>query len=158
MEHIIVGVDAGKTTAIACLSLDGRLLYAGHRTFAGMDWIIKSIAAVGTPSIIASDRRNPNHVLRKINAAFSARIYRPDRDIPVVEKRELARHTSIKDQHERDAYAAALKAYNSYSNKLKQAGHIAKGMGKEDIDVVRAKVIDRYSISEAISGKEANRG
>lgn len=157
MEHIIVGVDPGKTSAIACLSLDGKLISSVHMTSGGMPWILESIMAVGTPSIIATDRKIPGYTVRKINAAFNARLFSPPSDISIAEKKELARKAGIKDAHERDAYAAAVKAYRIHANKLNQAEHISRDRNVADIDRIKAKIIRKYSISEAISGKSANR-
>ncbi|HUC38559.1 MAG TPA: DUF460 domain-containing protein [Candidatus Acidoferrum sp.] len=157
MAHIIVGVDPGKTSAIACLSLDGKLLHHSHMVNAGLSWMLENIRMVGTPSIIATDRRVVGQAIKKINAAFNARIYHPERDIPVSEKRELGRSVRIKDPHERDAYSAAFKAYHMYANKLNQAEHISREKSVDDTDRIKAKIIDRYSISEAISGSKANR-
>lgn len=157
MAHIIVGIDSGKTSAIACLSLDGRLIHSSHASLGGTVWMLDSIRKVGVPSIIATDRKNPGETVRKVNAAFHSRLFVPDRDIPIIEKRELARRSGIRNPHERDAYAAAVKAYNSHANKLNQAERISRGNKVADIDRIKARIINRYSISEAISGKEANR-
>ncbi len=157
MSHIIVGIDSGKTSAIACLSLDGRLMYMDHKTFAGIDWIVENIRKIGTPSVIATDKRNPNHVIRKVNAAFNSRLFCPSSDISLEDKRMLARSIGIKDRHERDAYSAAIKAYHIYANKLKQAEHILRERRIDDFDSIKAKIIDRYSMNEAMTGKEANR-
>ena len=152
-----MGVDPGKTSAIACLDLEGRLILSAHQTSAGVRWMLDRIVEVGTPSIIATDRKAPGETIKKINASFSSRLFMPSRDIPAIEKRKLARRTGIKNPHERDAYAAAVKAYRSYANKLNQAGHISREKGEPDSDTIKAKIIQRYSISEAIQGKEANR-
>ncbi len=157
MAHLIVGIDPGKTAAIACLSLEGRLIRSAHMTAGGVPWILESIRAVGTPSIIATDRKMPGDTVRKINAAFNARLYTPQNDISIMEKRAFARRAGIKDAHERDAYAAAMKAYHAHANKLNQAGHISRDRQVENVDRIKAKIIQRYSISEAILGKKANR-
>lgn len=157
MKHIIVGVDPGKTSAIACLSLDGSLIMSAHAVSAGMPWVLDRIMETGTPSIIATDRKVPGEAVRKINAAFSSRLFIPSKDISTMEKRDLARRVGIKNPHERDAYAAAVKAYRSYANKLNQAEHITRDSGTADSDSIKAKIIQKYSISEAMLGRKANR-
>ncbi len=152
-----MGIDSGKTSAVVCLTLDGRLILSTHRSSAGMPWIIESIREVGIPSIIASDKKNGTALAKKLNALFNSRLYLPERDISVEEKREIARRSGIKDPHERDACSAAIKAYNTYANKLNQAEHISRLRMVDDIDRIKAKIIDRQSISEAISGRGANR-
>ncbi len=155
--YIIAGIDPGKTSAIACVDLKGNMVFRSHRMFAGMDWFIATLSQVGTPVIIASDKPNASMIVRKINAAFNSRLYCPARELRIDEKRIEARSLGIKDPHERDAYVAAISAYRTYSNKLKQAEHIAAGKGLDNIDEIKARVVARHSISEAIGNIKANR-
>jgi predicted RNase H-like nuclease (RuvC/YqgF family) len=159
MAHMIVGVDPGKTSAIACIGLDGKLIGTAHKSQAGAGWIIESISELGTPSIVAVDKKTPSKIAERVNAAFHSRMFIPDKDISTAEKRPAAAAAGIKNQHERDAYAAAIKAYNAYANKLKQAERISKEMkvSESSIDAIKAKVLDRYSVKEAIEGRKANR-
>jgi hypothetical protein len=154
--HLIVGIDTGKTMAYACLGLDGRIVGIGHKASCGTDWIVDQINSIGTPSIIACDKE-PNETIRKIGAAFNARIFYPNRQLSSLDKRLIAKPLGITNPHERDACAAAVKAYNTHINKLKQAEHIAKAKSIKDADLIMAKVMERYSIEEAIAGKKANR-
>lgn len=157
MKHIIAGIDTGKTSAIACLDLGGRLVLSQHKTFAGVEWLVSAIGEAGVPTIIACDKE-PNDVARKVCAAFNAKLYYPARDMGVEEKKGIAIGLGISNPHERDACAAAMKAYNSYANKLKQAERLARSMNVGDVDAIKAKVIGEHSISEAINGRKANRG
>ena len=141
--HIIVGVDTGKTVAVSCLDLDGNLVYSAHMKSGGESWIISSIRGIGIPSIIASDKKTRGEMVRRINSAFNAVVFMPKDNIMLGEKRQLARTKSIKDAHERDAYVAAIKAYNYYANKLKQAKHKAKEKYAINVDEIMAKVIKK---------------
>jgi hypothetical protein len=155
--YIIVGIDPGKTSAVAAVDLNGKLIRSAHKTFAGADWLISEIRSVGIPVIIAGDNPEASPMVRRINASFNAKLFTPSRELPVEEKRGIAKGSYIKDPHERDAYAAAVKAYRNYTNKFKQAEHIARGISFENVDMVKAKVVGRYSISEAIENRKANR-
>ncbi|MCL5423617.1 MAG: DUF460 domain-containing protein [Candidatus Marsarchaeota archaeon] len=157
MTHIIVGIDPGKRSAIACVDLDGNVLYLDSKAHAGINWFVKSINSVGTPSIIATDRRRISDTIRHINSIFNARIYAPNTDMTIEEKRMLSIKISAKNQHEIDAYAACIKAYNHYINKLNQAEHQMRIYGLENIDEVKAKILNKYSINEAIYNKKSNR-
>jgi predicted RNase H-like nuclease (RuvC/YqgF family) len=154
--HTIVGIDTGKTMAFVCLDLQGVLVKADHAVSSGTEWVIDAIGKVGIPSIIACDR-TPNYVVRKIAASFNARIFYPKGEMSINEKMESAKPFGITNPHERDACAAAVKAYRQHSNKLKQAEHIARVNKVKEIDKIKAKVIERYSIDEAITGRKANR-
>ena len=73
-------------------------------------------------------------LVRKINAAFNARLYTPEYEFSIKEKRNFRKQQRIKDIHERDAYFAAMKAYHAFANKLKQAERIAAENGIADVD------------------------
>ncbi len=155
--HMIVGIDPGKTIAIACISLDGRLLECTHKRSADVGWVVSTIEKLGTPSIIATDKKRIGEEIRRINAIFNSRIFTPEKDLTIDEKRLMTRGMNFYNQHELDAYAAALKAYNSYSNKLKQAEHKSRASSHDNIDTIKAKVISKYSINEAMTNKKSNR-
>ncbi len=154
MRHLIVGIDPGKTTAIACLDLDGKLIMSVSREFSGIEWVISQISSVGVPSIIAIDKSNVNELVRRVNAAFNSRLFVPNEDIKGSRKRYLIKDKKLKNQHECDAYAAAIEAYNAFANKLKQVESKAKG---KDADEIKDRVINRCSMHEAILGIQANR-
>ncbi len=157
MTHIIVGIDPGKRSAIACVDLDGNMLYLDSSINAGISWFAKAINSVGTPSIIATDKKRISDTVKRINAIFNAKIYAPTADMSVEEKRMLSIKIGVKNQHEMDAYAACIKAYNHYINKLNQAEHQMRIYGLENIDEVKAKILNKYSINEAIYNKKSNR-
>ncbi len=156
MRHLIVGIDTGKTLAFACLDLDGRLVFSDHIASQGVEWLISELGKRGIPSVISCDRE-PNDIVRKVASAFNAKIYHPKNELTIDQKMEIAKPLGIRNPHERDACAAAVKAYNSYANKLKQAEHAARTSGVENVDVIKAKVIERFSIDEAITNRKANR-
>jgi predicted RNase H-like nuclease (RuvC/YqgF family) len=155
MIHIIVGVDPGKTTGVACLDLNGKLLLATHQLFAGDEWIIHTVSKVGIPVIVASDKPTRSIIIDKVNAAFNAHAFYPSKVIRVYEKRAMGEATKISNIHERDAYSAAQKAYNMYENKFRQIDREIRDSA--EADKVKAKVVMRYSINEVLSNKVANR-
>jgi len=153
--YLIVGIDPGKTCGIACLNLDGSLIFKDHKRFGGTDWIISTLNGIGTPVIVASDKPQASDMVKKINTAFNATLFTPDREYKIGEKRMTGKNLGIKDPHERDAYTAAINAYRNYANKFKQIEHIAPK--NTDIDEIKAKVVGKYSIREAIENRKANR-
>ncbi len=154
---LIVGIDAGKTCGIACVDFNGSLVTSMHLRFAGLEGIIAHIREIGTPVIVAGDKPVPSLLVRKINAAFNARIFTPEREFSMSEKRITADRAPIRDIHERDAYFAAIKAYNAFANKLNHVARIAALSGIENVDEIKAKVIRKHSVSEAMAGIEVRR-
>ncbi len=154
---ILVGIDTGKTVGVVCVDLNGRLLAHFHERFAGTESIISEIRAIGTPVVVAADKPVPGDLIKKVNAAFNARLYAPEYEFSAKDKRAVSKNGTIRDIHERDAYFAAMHAYHAFANKLKQAERIAAMSGIPNVDEIKAKVLRKYSISEAITGKKANR-
>jgi len=154
MQHIIVGIDGGKTAAVACLDLNGNKLATFTGRSVGIKWFIDKIREQGVPVLIASDKEKPDYIAYKLSAMFGAALFTPKSDISTERKRTIAGGTE--NLHERDALAAAKTAYNAYANKLKQADRLAHKQGA-NADMVKALVIRHYSIDEAITGKKSGR-
>lgn len=70
--------------------------------------------------VLASDRFPLPRTIKKIAAAFECKIYSPREALAKKEKEELTKDYHNLNSHERDALAAALKAYNFFSHKLRQ--------------------------------------
>ncbi len=154
MKYLIVGVDPGKTAAVACMDLHGNVVQVSSKRFAQRTWFIDILKAAGSPVVIASDKKRPNRLVTDLAAIFDAALFSPASDVVVSRKKEIMRsHPSLSNLHERDALSAALTAYHHYANKLKQAEKNAEGRKYDDVDKVMAMVIKRYSMDEAISGK-----
>lgn len=158
-RHLVVGLDVGKNSAIACLDLHGNTVLLMHGTSMGFDGMVEVIRNAGVPSVIAGDKKHTNALVRRINAAFNSRLFEPQADITLEEKRNAVKGTGIKNEHERDAYAAAFKAYNYYVSKLRHVERVAskRSFHEREADMVMSKVISRYSVSEALEGRKANR-
>ncbi len=155
MRYVIAGIDTGKTAAVACVDLDGILVSANSGRFAGMQWFVDSLRSAGSPVIVASDKREPDKTVEKLASIFDAVLFTPESDISLERKRELAAG-SVANPHERDALSAALTAYNAYAAKLRHAAKIA-GASDAPADRVKAMVIRKYSVHEAISGGRVGR-
>ncbi len=156
--HLIVGIDTGKTAAVVCLDLNGSVVHASHAAGEGINWIVSTIRSAGVPDVIATDKPDTgSEIIRKVNAAFNSTLYYPRKNILLREKKIIAKARSIKNPHERDAYVAALKAYNAYSNKLHQVERLGRQRNVDDIDALKSKVIHRYSIDEAVTNRKAHR-
>ena len=154
--YLIIGVDPGKTIGIACLDLRGRLVYSGHHPNETLEAVIGKIKGVGTPIVVAGDKTQPSDLVRKVNSSFGARLFSPKREFSIDLKRKLGRSANLANQHECDAYAAALSAYNHYSNKFNQIDHIG-GREEAEIEKIKRQVVTKHSIYEASTGREANR-
>jgi len=80
--------------------------------------VVRLISEVGMPVLIASDTTPPSHFVQKLAARFNVRVHSPKESMARLEKRQIG--ANIDDVHMRDAYAAAVKAYRKYQNRLRQ--------------------------------------
>lgn len=147
--YIIVGLDPGTTTGIAALSLKGELIdLTSARALSSSD-VVEWIAARGRPLIIATDVFPTPGAVEKVKRAFNAVLFSPGADVPAEEKIALAREFGYKNDHERDALAAASSAFKKYRNKFQL---VEKKVPPEvDPDEVKALVVKGYSIENAVA-------
>lgn len=80
--------------------------------------VIFEINQHGRLVLLACDRYPVPKTVQKIGATFKCKIFCPEK-LRVMEKKDLVRGYKTRNNHEKDALAAALKAYNAYSSKLR---------------------------------------
>jgi predicted RNase H-like nuclease (RuvC/YqgF family) len=118
-EPVIVGLDPGTTTAIAVLDTDGRLLSLKSKKNMTHGDVSNHISGLGRPVLVAGDRRPAPSAVERLAATFSARLIVPEDNLSRREKNRLARDflkenfEGRMNQHERDALASAVYAYNN---------------------------------------------
>jgi uncharacterized protein len=147
--YIIVGLDPGTTTGIAVLNLSGELVdLTSSRGLSSSD-VIEWIAARGRSLLVATDVFPTPGGVEKVKRAFNAVLYSPGGDIPAEEKIALGKEFGYKNDHERDALAAAISAFKKYKNKFLLVEK--KSPPEIDPDEVKALVVRGYSIENAIA-------
>ncbi|WP_418281366.1 DUF460 domain-containing protein [Halorubrum sp. DTA98] len=119
-DRVIVGIDPGTTTAAAVVGLDGTVhaLYSSRTgdTAAVTEWIVEQ----GRPIIVAADVEPMPETVEKFRRSFDAAGWRPTTDLPVDEKLHRTRNASYDNDHERDALAAALYAYDDHADQFER--------------------------------------
>ncbi len=147
--HVIVGVDPGTTTAVAVLDLNGNVIGVRSKKGWNSSEVIEYITSLGKPVVIATDKSNPPEFVLKLKASFKAVLHTPKFDMSVEKKRNLTSKFSFLNDHERDAIAAAMDAYNSYKNKLRNVEkRIPVGM---DVDAVKAEIIRGTPLKDIVA-------
>jgi predicted RNase H-like nuclease (RuvC/YqgF family) len=146
--YIIVGLDPGTTTGIAALNLQGELLdLISARAISPSD-AIEWIAARGRPLLVATDVFPPPGAVEKLKRSFNATLFSPGSDLSAEEKIALAKEFGYRNDHERDALAAAASAFKKYKNKFLLVEK--KTPPQMDPDEVKALVVRGYSIENAL--------
>jgi predicted RNase H-like nuclease (RuvC/YqgF family) len=119
-DHVIVGVDPGTTTAVAVLDLDGTVLDRVSTRTADMAAVIEWIIERGRPLMIAADVTPMPETVEKIRRSFDAAGWTPTTDLPIDGKQHRTREEGYENDHERDALAAALYAFDDHEDQFER--------------------------------------
>lgn len=152
-QYLIVGVDPGTTKGVSVLSLDGTLLDLTSSKQLSHNECIRRISRYGLPLVVATDVTPVPGFVEKIASAFGAKVYKPTVPLSIREKMDLVSdvEAKVEDDHQRDALAAAIKAYKSYSSKFCQIDSYLQEHGLTRLsDRVKAMVIRGYTLKEAV--------
>lgn len=113
-DYVIVGIDPGTTTAVAVIDTTGAVLdvYSTRTddTAAVIEWIVSR----GRPFLVAADVTPMPGTVEKIRRSFDAAGWVPETDLLVDRKQHRTREVAYQNDHERDAIAAALFAYDEH--------------------------------------------
>jgi uncharacterized protein len=147
-EPLIVGIDPGTTAAMAVIDIGGRLILLHSRKGLSRSDISRMISDLGSPIIIATDRRPAPSFVGKLAATFSARLSEPEENLPRQEKARISAEvldgTEMKaNQHERDALAAALHAYNRIRPTVTRVRKRLEDLGHEGDRDIESHVMSR---------------
>jgi len=117
-KRLIVGIDPGKTSALAILNLNGELEAILTLKNVGTGQWIKLIKSHGKALIIATDVNPPSKKVKKVSASLGAKLYYPRYSLTHKEKEMLTKKFEelVSNKHERAALAASIKAYKTYKN------------------------------------------
>jgi predicted RNase H-like nuclease (RuvC/YqgF family) len=151
-KSIIVGIDPGITVGIAAIDLDGRIVALHSERNMPVGEVFRFISELGHPVIVATDVSPAPGFVEKIARSFKAQLFVPRESLRVEEKNELLRSLGIRveDDHQRDALAAAYKAYLKIKPKLEHVEAKLREAGLKRADEVKALVIQGYNLGEAM--------
>ena len=155
-KYLIVGFDPGINTGLAILDLDGNVLLTTTLQNADRGDVVSLIRRFGVPIVIAVDTNPPPHSAKKLAGVLKARLYVPHSSLPVSEKERIEammkeRGIQIKDSHQRDAIAAAYKAWSEIHEKLKRVDAYLDKIGIEvNRDKIKVEVLEGKTLAEAV--------
>ncbi|WP_323674207.1 DUF460 domain-containing protein [Halorubellus sp. PRR65] len=147
-DHVLVGVDPGTTTAVAIVSLDGSVLDVLSTRTADTAAVIEWIVERGRPVLVAADVEPMPNTVEKIRRSFDAAGWIPDSDLPVDEKQHRTREEGYENDHERDALAAALFAFDDHEDQFERVAR--KTPPRLDRGEVTARVVAGEESVEAV--------
>jgi len=152
-------LDPGTTVGVAILDLHGELVELRSKREASKSDLIKHILKFGKPLIIASDVNPMPKTIKKLASALGSRTYYPEVSLTNLEKEKIVRdfEEEIKNSHQKDALAAAIKAFRSYHElfiRVEKSLKNRKEMYDDVIKIVLKKKSD--SISDVIKALVKN--
>jgi predicted RNase H-like nuclease (RuvC/YqgF family) len=157
-RYLIIGVDPGMVCGLAVIDLSGRILHLTSGRGITRGQITRLLATIGRALVFATDVNPPPSLLVKLSASHSAILFSPDRSLKTFEKTDLVEKIvgnqgiKVQNSHQRDALAAAAKAYSFYRNKLEQAVSHARAEERPvHMEEVKANVLRGKSIKDAIA-------
>ncbi|WP_160135275.1 DUF460 domain-containing protein [Halococcus salsus] len=147
-DHVVVGIDPGTTTAVAIVGLDGGVLDVLSTRTADTAQVIEWIIERGRPVVVAADVERMPSTVEKIRRSFSAAGWVPETDLPVDEKQHRTREEGYDNDHERDALAAALFAFDDYESRFERIAR--KVPARVDVGTVVGRVVAGEESVEAV--------
>jgi hypothetical protein len=131
MKPIIVGYDPGTTAAVAILDTKGNILLLKSKRGLKKSEIIDLITGIGKPLMIAGDKHPLPRNVEKLASSLGCKAYSPVKTLSVSEKEKLVYEFAgkIKDEHEKDALASAIKAFNTHSKVFERTENLLSSIG-----------------------------
>ncbi|WP_122088063.1 DUF460 domain-containing protein [Halalkalicoccus subterraneus] len=155
-DHVLVGIDPGTTTAVAIVGIDGEVLDVLSTRTADTAAVIEWIIERGRPFVVAADVRPMPNTVEKIRRSFDAASWVPGTDLPVDEKQHRTRKEGYDNDHERDALAAALFAYDDHEEQFERVAR--KTPARIDTGEVIARVVGGESVETVLETYEEDDG
>ncbi len=154
-----MGVDPGTNTGIAIIDLEGNLVHLSSRRNTGPEKIIRIITRHGTPLIVATDVSPAPSNVEKIASSMGSVLFVPEESMNVSEKHKLVKKfqallkksepgIEIKGKHEKDALAAAIKAWKSNRFLFRK---VKSALDRTGLNSIFDKVVSRI-----LKGKNEN--
>jgi len=157
MRRLIVGVDPGVTVGLAALSLNGVPVFVDSKRGWAFPDLIRAVSELGEPTIISSDVVPASEILERLSVSLNAVLFVPLISMGGEEKHQTAKDyvegygLKLKNAHEVDALAAAVKAYQHYRNKFEQVEARVNREGlKVSADDVKDLVVRGCTLKRAI--------
>ncbi len=147
-DRVVVGIDPGTTTAVALVGLDGEVLDLLSTRTADTAAVIEWIIERGRPILVGADVTPMPETVGKIRRSFDAAAWTPSRDLPVDVKKHRTREVAYDNDHERDAVAAALGAYDAHADQFERIA--AKVPPRQDLGTVVERVVADEESVEAV--------
>jgi len=138
-KPLIVGIDPGTTTAYSIIDFEGRLIKLESAKNLGINSLIRDIVKEGKVILVGTDKAKVPSLVENFAAKVGARLVHSKEDLKITEKRSLVGSSEAKDEHQFDALASSLFAFNSIKNMVKR---IDLFLSENNKDRIRNRVLE----------------
>lgn len=119
-QLLIVGIDPGTTVGYTILDLQGKTVAIDSAKELDLDTIVAKITAAGIPLAVGCDKAKVPGFVESFATKVGAKLFWPEEDLKVEEKRELTKGRSFRNSHELDSLASALFAFRKIEGLLRR--------------------------------------
>ncbi len=151
-QLLVVGIDPGMTAAYAALNTNGELVKLKSGKNLNLSTIITELIQAGRVIAVGTDVKFSPKFVEKFCSHLGAKLIAPKEDMKVGFKERFTENFRKKDNHQRDALAAALFAYRELKPLLKKIDFMLKREGKEHLTYdMTLLAMKGMSISDALN-------
>ncbi|MBD3303808.1 DUF460 domain-containing protein [Candidatus Woesearchaeota archaeon] len=147
---LVVGIDPGTTTAYALLDVDGNIIGLHSAKELSVDALIAKVTSMGIPACVGCDKAKVPAYVERFAVQVSAKLFSPPDDIRIDEKRKLTKGFGFKNNHEMDALASAVFAYNRVEGLFRRVDKFLEARGKKELSNNVKELVVKKGVS--ISG------
>lgn len=151
-KALIAGIDPGTTSAYALIDIDKNIVKINSSKELDMNSIIREITKEGEIILLGTDKSKTPKTIEKIGARTGAKIIKPKQDLKTEEKKELIRSYDVKNEHERDALAAAMYARRQIIRLIKKIEKHLKDENKGELreEILKIIIREERGIADAV--------
>lgn len=151
-KPLIAGIDPGTTSAYALIDLDKNIVKINSSKQLDTNSMIREITKEGEIIIVGTDKSKTPKTIEKIAARTGAKIIKPKQDLKTEEKKELIENYEVRNEHEKDALAAAIHAYRQIIRLIKKVERHLEKQHKEELkeEIIKLAIRDERGIADSI--------
>lgn len=147
---LIVGIDPGTTTAYALLDMPGKIIALHSAKELSIDALIAKVTSAGIPVCVGCDKAKVPAFVERFAVQVSARLFSPSEDLRIDEKRALAKGRDFRNNHEMDALASAIFAFNRVESLFRRVDKFLESRKKPELSNKVKEIVVKKGMS--ISG------
>jgi hypothetical protein len=130
---LVGGLDPGTTIGFALLDIDGKVVNLESSKQLSFSILIAKTVAAGRILAVGCDKQKVPELVERYSTKLGARIFAPDHDLLISEKKEIVSGVKTRNSHEFDAAASAIHALRQISPLLRRIRAFVKKYRKEHL-------------------------